>query len=103
MVFLETSIFTRQITALLSDDEYRRLQHALLENPAKGDVIPGGGGIRKVRFPRAGTGKSGGLRVIYYWVSSDDQILMLLAYPKNEQENLTAGQLTQLRALIKEL
>ncbi|WP_246302153.1 type II toxin-antitoxin system RelE/ParE family toxin [Achromobacter anxifer] len=66
MVFVETSVFTRQITSLLTDDGYRDLQQMLLEDPACGNVIPGGGGIRKVRYARPGTGKSGGLRVIYY-------------------------------------
>lgn len=103
MVFVETSVFTRQITSLLTDDGYRDLQQMLLEDPACGNVIPGGGGIRKVRYARPGTGKSGGLRVIYYWITDDDQLLMLLAYPKSVRDDLTQTELAQLRALVKDL
>ncbi|MGS1008685.1 type II toxin-antitoxin system RelE/ParE family toxin [Achromobacter anxifer] len=103
MVFIETSVFTRQITSLLPDDGYRELQQVLLSDPACGNVIPGGGGIRKVRFARPGTGKSGGLRVIYYWLTDDDRILMLLAYPKSVRDNLSPAELAELRALVKDL
>lgn len=103
MVLIETSVFTKQIKSLLPDDDYRELQQSLLEDPACGDVIPGGGGIRKVRHARPGTGKSGGLRVIYYWVIDDDQILMLLAYPKSVRDNLTPAELAELRTLVKDL
>jgi len=75
----------------------------LLEDPACGNVIPGGGGIRKVRYARPGTGKSGGIRVIYYWLTDDDQILMLLVYPKNVRDNLSAAELAERRALVKAL
>jgi mRNA-degrading endonuclease RelE of RelBE toxin-antitoxin system len=67
MVIIETSIFTRQVQALLDDDEYRRLQTALVIRPDIGDLIPGGGGLRKMRWSAQGRGKRGGVRVIYYW------------------------------------
>ena len=50
MEFIETPTFTRMVTALLSDDEYRELQNELVEDPARGDLIKGGGGIRKLRY-----------------------------------------------------
>lgn len=103
MEFIETPLFTRQILALLSDEDYAELQLALAKNPRQGDLIPGGGGIRKVRFRRPGAGKQGGLRVIYYWITADDQILMLIAYAKAVQENLTPTQVEVLRALVKDL
>ncbi len=102
MVFLETSIFSRTIQSLLSDDEYRELQMALMENPEKGDLIPGGSGLRKIRWARQGTGKSGGLRTIYYWAVAQDQILMLFAYPKSRMENLTDKQLAELARVARE-
>lgn len=102
MVFLETSIFSRAIQSLLSDDEYRELQMALLENPAKGDLIPAGAGLRKLRWARQGTGKSGGLRTIYYWAVAQDQILMVFAYPKSRMDNLTDRQLAELAKVAKE-
>lgn len=103
LVFIETSVFTRQIIELLDDDEYQALQTELMINPAKGDLIKEGGGIRKVRCAAKGKGKSGGIRVIYYWLCEDGQILMLLAYPKSAQDNLTDQQTTALRNLVKDL
>jgi len=103
MEFIETPLFTRQIVDLLPDDDYAELQQILATNPRRGDLIPSGGGIRKVRHARPGMGKSGGIRVIYYWITAEDQIMMLLAYPKAKQENLTPAQIEELRALVKEL
>lgn len=103
LVFIETSVFTRQIIELLDDDEYQALQTELMINPAKGDLIKEGGGIRKVRCAAKGKGKSGGIRVIYYWLCEDGQILMLLAYPKSAQDNLTDQQTAVLRNLVKDL
>ncbi|MEX5441369.1 type II toxin-antitoxin system RelE/ParE family toxin [Acinetobacter indicus] len=90
MLFIETSIFTKQIKDLVSDEEYRQLQQDLLVQPDRGDLIKNGGGIRKVRCAQGNKGKSGGIRVIYYWVTEDDQIFFLVAYPKSVKDNLTA-------------
>lgn len=103
MIFIETPTFTRLMTALLNDDEYSKLQAELVKRPDAGDLIKDGGGIRKLRWKRAGTGKSGGIRVIYYWLTEDDQLLMLLAYPKNVKDNLTDKETAILRKLVKEL
>jgi len=102
MIIIETSIFTRQVQCLLTDEEYRQLQLALITRPDMGDVIPGSGGLRKVRWFLAGRGKRGGVRTIYYWAVRKDQILMLLMYAKNEQDNLTNDQLKILRSIIEE-
>ena len=96
-VFFETSVFTRRVTGLLSDDEYAELQQALAANPSAGDVIPGSGGLRKIRWAIRGHGKRGGVRVIYYHLTSRDQFYMLLVYGKNEQDDLTPEQLRMLR------
>uniref|UniRef100_UPI0022803D98 type II toxin-antitoxin system RelE/ParE family toxin n=1 Tax=Escherichia coli TaxID=562 RepID=UPI0022803D98 len=93
----------KQITALLSDDEYLGLQMLLVENPERGDLVKGGGGIRKIRYARPGTGKSGGLRAIYYWVSRDDTVYMLVAYPKSRKDGLTREETAILAAKVKEL
>ena len=103
MVFIETPTFSRLIATLLDDDEYSKLQEELLKRPDAGDLIKDGGGIRKFRWKRAGTGKSGGIRVIYYWITEDDQLLMLVAYPKNAKDNLTDKETAILRKLVKEL
>jgi hypothetical protein len=103
MVFIETSIFTRMVLALLKDDEYRELQVELMEDPERGDLIAGGGGIRKLRFGSQGRGKSGGVRVIYYWMKDDQQFFMLVMYPKSVKDNLTDKEVAILRDLVKEL
>lgn len=102
MVIIETSIFTRQVQALLDDDDYRQLQTILVIQPDTGHLIPGGGGLRKIRWGAQGRGKRGGVRVIYYWAVKQDRILMLLMYAKNERDNLTAEQLKVLRRIIEE-
>ncbi len=101
MVIVETQVFTRLITELLDDDEYKELQEALVNRPDLGDLIKGSGGLRKVRWKRKATGKSGGIRVIYYWVVDDYHIRMLYVYPKGKQEDLTKQQIAQLKAIVE--
>lgn len=95
-------MFTRQITELLDDDEYRHFQAELAANPAAGPVIRGGGGIRKIRVAVGSRGKSGGARVIYYWAVRRNLILLLYAFPKNVAANLTTRQTAQLAKAVKE-
>ncbi|HET9589031.1 MAG TPA: hypothetical protein VFO91_09610 [Anaerolineales bacterium] len=85
MQFIETSIFTRQVTALITDDEYSQLQVALSAHPDMGNIIPHSGGLRKIRWSTSRRGKRAGMRAIYYWVVREDQILMLFMYPKSEK------------------
>ena len=103
MEFIETPTFTRLLLDLLTDDEYRGLQNILVENPERGDVIKGGGGIRKLRYALAGRGKSGGVRVIYYWIRDDGEIYLLLIYPKSRKDTLTDRETALLREFVKEL
>ena len=102
MWFVETPIFSGQLYRLLSDDDYRSLQLALTLRPEQGALIPGSGGLRKLRWARPGHGKRGGLRVIYYWVSSESLIYLLFLYAKNQQEDLRPDQLELLRRIIEE-
>ncbi len=102
MVIIETSIFTKQIKSLIDDETYRLLQSDLIANPAVGKLISGSGGLRKVRWKIEGGGKRGGIRVIYYWANNNNQIYMLLAYQKNEMENISKKQLAILRKLVEE-
>ena len=85
----------------MDDEGYLALQAHLAENPGSGKLIPGSGGLRKMRWAGSGRGKRGGLRVIYYWWVSKDRISMLIAYPKNEQDDLTADQVKQLRRALE--
>ena len=101
MVIIETPIFTRRIQAVLTGEEYRLLQAQLVQKPDAGKIIPGSGGLRKLRWSAGGHGKRGGIRVIYYWFVTPEVILMLFAYPKNEQDNLTPDQLKQLKKIVE--
>jgi hypothetical protein len=103
MEFIETPTFTRMVTSLLAEDEYGEMQYDLLENPERGDLIKGGGGIRKLRYAVQGRGKSGGLRVIYYWIKDKHLIYMLLVYSKSKKDDLTDKETSILRELVKEL
>jgi mRNA-degrading endonuclease RelE of RelBE toxin-antitoxin system len=102
--FLETSVFTRQITQLLSDSEYSALQGALVVSPEAGDLIPGTGGLRKLRWlePKRGKGKRGGVRVIYYWYEPHAVVYLLLAYSKGERDDLSAREKRILKQLVSE-
>lgn len=101
MVIRETALFTRRVVELLSDEEYRQIQAELIARPDVGRIIPGTGGLRKVRWRGMGHGKRGGVRVIYYWAVSDEIILMLFIYGKGEQDDLTPAQKTALRNYIE--
>ncbi|HET6527902.1 MAG TPA: type II toxin-antitoxin system RelE/ParE family toxin [Balneolaceae bacterium] len=102
MEFFETSIFTKQISRFISDQEYHLLQLQLSIRPESGDVIKGSGGIRKVRWAGSGRGKRGGIRVIYFYYKNDNQIYMLYAYPKSKKDDLSKDQLKQLKRLVEE-
>lgn len=101
MVFIETSLFTKLITDLISEEAYANLQHFLLIQPAAGKIIPGSGGIRKLRWAKDNRGKRGGVRVIYYWKKSDDEIWMLTAYEKSKQEDIPKKVLKKIAEEIK--
>ena len=85
----------------MSDDEYMELQEALVNRPDMGDIIQGTGGLRKVRWKQEGRGKSGGVRVIYYWMTKNKQIYMLYIYQKTKQEDLMSEQVKVLKSIIE--
>lgn len=102
MVLIETSVFTKRVQTLLDEEEYRLLQLELIQRPTVGSVIPGTGGLRKLRWGTRGGGKRGGGRVIYYWIGERDTILLLLIYGKGQQDKLTAKQRKTLRQFVEE-
>jgi hypothetical protein len=101
MEIIETPIFADCIVDLISDDSYHKLQIELIKRPESGDLIQGSGGLRKIRWRLPGKGKSGGIRVIYYF-DAPSTIYMLLVFRKNSQADLTQTQLKYLKNLIRE-
>ncbi len=101
MEVVETKVFTRRLQSLLNDEEYSLLQAMLIKNPNAGDLIQGSGGIRKIRWGVSGSGKRGGLRVVYYWAVSQSIILMLSLYAKNEKGDLTKQDIKVLRLIVE--
>lgn len=102
MVFIESPVFTTEVRELLSDDEYSALQQYLADRPDAGRLIKGTGGLRKVRWTRAGKGKRGGARVIYYHVVAAAQIRMILIYRKGIKDDLTPREKQVLRKINEE-
>jgi len=92
LTVVETSAFARRAGKLLSTEEHEDLIFYLALHPQSGDEIPGTGGVRKVRFAARGKGKSGGVRVIYYFFDGDNPLYAIFLYGKNEQANLTPKQ-----------
>src|ERR1700733_13335564 len=103
MVFIETDSFNKAITALMPDEAYARLQQALVDDPELGDLIPGTGGMRKVRWTLGRKGKRGGARVIYFWRDRAEQIIFLMVYGKGVKTYLTVGEKRQLKQAAEAL
>jgi len=101
MVFIETSLFTKLIHNYLSDNEYLQLQNHLLAFPDAGAVVRGSGGVRKIRWAMKGRGKSGGVRVIYFWKNGGDEIWMLTVYGKSERDTIPSHILKKIAEEIK--
>jgi hypothetical protein len=99
--FIETTGFSKLREIYLNDIQFNLLQLYLMNFPGAGDLIKGSGGVRKVRWGLPGHGKRGGLRVIYYWMTRDDQILFLTVYRKTEAADLSKKAIKEMRRLIK--
>ncbi|MFP4165579.1 MAG: type II toxin-antitoxin system RelE/ParE family toxin [Opitutales bacterium] len=99
ITFYETTAFTEGVSKLKAEDQCLELKEELARNPAKGDLLRGTGGFRKVRMRLPGRGKSSGARVIYYYISADGVVYLVSLYAKNVQEDLTAKQTKQLKEL----
>ena len=102
--FVETTEFSKRQLRFLPDDAFAELQKELIANPQKGDVMPGCGGLRKLRIadPKRQKGKRGGARVIYLHISEVGQFLMLDIYGKNEKDDLTPAEKKDFRELGRE-
>ena len=102
-LFVELPPFERWRDSYIDDDAFADLQQLLMQSPEAGVLLPGTGGLRKLRFgdSRRQRGKRGGLRVIYYWWSRGSQFWLFTLYDKGEMSDLTSDQRSQLRAVIK--
>lgn len=101
MEFIEATALTKYVYTYLSEDEYLGLQSFLLQYPQAGKVVPGSGGVRKLRWAMRGKGKRGGVRVIYYFKRQDDEIWLLTIYSKSEVSNIPAHILRQIAQEIE--
>jgi len=100
MIFIEATTFSKLLPKYLTDEEYRTLQTYLMQKPDAGDLVRGSGGVRKVRWAPEGKGKSGGIRVIYYWKRPDHEIWMLTIYSKSERSTIPGHVLKQIAEAI---
>ncbi|QGY31959.1 type II toxin-antitoxin system RelE/ParE family toxin [Pantoea cypripedii] len=98
--FIETTMFTRQIKQIATDDELRELQKELIGSPHKGDLIQKTGGLRKIRMATRAQGKSGSNRVIYF-LATEEVIYLVMAYPKSIKDSLTESEKSELKKLTK--
>jgi|SRR5205809_311707 len=100
MIFIEDHGFQKRREGLLDDEALFRLMEWLVAHPGAGKVIPGSGGLRKVRWAAKGHGKRGGVRIIYFWWMADAKILLLDIYAKGEKEDLAAAELKRLKRKV---
>ena len=101
MKIIETPLFTKRLTRVLSPGDYRALQNYLIDRPEAGKVITGSNGLRKLRWTGSGRGKRGGSRVIYYHFKDNELLMMLMIYRKNEIDNLTQDQIKILSSIVR--
>ncbi len=102
LTVVETNLFQRLWPHYWTEDERGTFAAYIAEHPTAGDVVPGSGGIRKVRWGRAGSGKSGGVRVIYFTRNAEGEIVLLTLYAKAKTDNLTGPRLKEIRRVLEE-
>jgi len=94
-------VFQKQWPLYWSEEERGEFAAHIAEFPNSGDVVPQSGGIRKVRWRRAGSGKSGGVRVIYFTRTAEEEVVLLLIYAKSKTESITGTKLKEIRRVIE--
>ena len=102
LTVVETLLFQRQWPLYWTEDQRGEFASFIAEHPTSGDVVPGSGGIRKVRWGRTGSGKSGGVRVIYVTRTAEGEIVLLTLYAKAKTDNLTGAKLKEIRRALEE-
>ena len=102
LTVIETPLFQRQWPLYWTEEERGSFAAYLADHSDAGDVVPGSGGLRKVRWKRAGSGKSGGVRVIYFTRLTEGEIVLLTLYAKAKLDNLTGSQMKEIRRALEE-
>lgn len=102
LTVVETELFQKFWPRYWTEDERDDFAFYIASNPLAGQVVPGSGGVRKVRWSRAGMGKSGGVRVIYFLRNAEGQVVLLTLYAKSEVETLTGPQLKEIRRALED-
>jgi hypothetical protein len=103
LTFVETETFSRLLRDVVSDDDYAEFQRDLSQHPDKGDLLQGGGGVRKVRLAARGKGKSGGARVLYLYLRQRERIYLLYLFTKGDADNLSAQGKKAMRELAQQI
>jgi len=98
-----TSRYEREAKRLLSKAEIASMESAIAADPESHPVVPGTGGVRKARWGREGKGKSGGVRIIYFYWLRDGEVYMLSIYAKNEQADMDAADKKAARRFVEAL
>jgi len=101
VVFIEAPIFSKLIYDYLNEDEYAALQWTLAVRPETGKVIPGSGGLRRIRCSAKGKGKRGGTRIIYYFQKENGEIWLITIYAKSEAEKIPTKTLKEIKEALK--
>jgi len=99
----ETNYYVSRAKKILSEEDRKAIRDILKIDPLHGAIIPGSGGVRKMRYALPGRGKSGGARIIHYYKIANDMVFLLDVYAKNQMENLTQGEINNLKRLVKKL
>lgn len=102
LTVIETSLFQRQWPLYWTEDERGSFAAYIAEHPTDGDVVPDSGGIRKVCWSRAGSGRSGGVRVIYFTRTAQGEVVLLTLYAKAKTDNRTGPKLKEIRRVLEE-
>lgn len=102
LTVVETLLFQRQWPSYWTEEERGEFASFIAEHPTTGDVVPASGGIRKVRWSRAGSGKSGGVRVIYFTRIAEGEVVLLTLYAKAKTDNLTGAKFKEIRRALEE-
>lgn len=103
MIFIETFVFSKHLSHYLLEEEYHKLQNFLIEQPTAGSVIKGTKSLRKIRWISGNKGKRSGIRIIYYWLATEEKIYFLTLYTKNEMSDLSANDKKVLNQIVEEL